>query len=146
MFKLQRSQEKQGWWVLTDINKGIVILFEEGKFNSTQKITYLEDVEPSPTAIAKDLRIMADWLAQNHYHLAVANPQQDFDREYHRKVVGDRLRQLRLSKKLTIDDVSQATGIHRTNISKIENGRYAFTIDVVNQLLNLYGAKLNFEN
>ena len=145
MFKLQRSQEKQGWWVLTDTNKGIVILFEEGKFNSTQKITYLEDVEPSPTAIAKDLRIMADWLAQNHY-LAVANPQPTFDREYHRKAVGDRLRQLRLSKKLTIDDVSQATGIHRTNISKIENGRYAFTIDVVNQLLNLYGAKLNFEN
>lgn len=146
MFKLQRSQEKQGWWVLTDINKGIVILFEEGKFNSTQKITYLEDVEPNPTAIAKDLRMMADWLAQNHYHLAVANPQQDFDRENQRKVVGDRLRQLRQSKHLTIDEVAEATGIHRTNISKIENGRYAFTIDVVNQLLNLYGAKLNFEN
>lgn len=69
-----------------------------------------------------------------------------FDREYHRKEVGDRLRQLRLSKHLTIDEVAQATGIHRTNISKIENGRYAFTIDAVNQLLNLYGAKLNFEN
>ena len=146
MFKLQRSQEKQGWWVLTDTNKGIVILFEEGKFNSTQKITYLNDIEINPTAIAKDLRIMADWLAQNYYHLAVANPQPTFDRAYHRKVVGDRLRRLRQSKHLTIDEVAEATGIHRTNISKIENGRYAFTIDVVNQLLNLYGAKLNFEN
>lgn len=141
---IQHSKDRANWLVLTDTKKGIVILFEEGKFNETQKITYLNDVEINPTTIAHDLRLMADWLAQNHYHLAVANTQQGFDREYHRKVVGDRLRKLRLSKNLTIDDVAEATGIHRTNVSKIENGRYAFTIDALNQLLNLYDCNMDF--
>jgi DNA-binding XRE family transcriptional regulator len=141
---IQHSQDRANWWVLTDTKKGIVILFEEGKFNETQKITYLNDIEINPTTIAHDLRLMADWLAQNHYHLAVANTQQGFDREYHRKVVGDKLRQLRNSKNLTITDVAKATGIHATNISKIENGKYGFTIDAINQLLSVYGCDIDF--
>ena len=50
-YKLQHSQDRANWWVLTDTKKGIVILFEEGKFNETQKITYLNDVEINPTTI-----------------------------------------------------------------------------------------------
>lgn len=144
-FLLQRSTQQENWWVLTDTRKGIVIKFEQGKFNKTQQITYLEDIELNPTAIAHDLRIMADWLAQYYYHLAVENPQPSFDREYHRKMIGVRLRELRNANRMTIDDVAEATGIHRTNISKIENGKYGFTIDVVNQLANLYGYKVIFE-
>lgn len=143
-FILQKSKERENGWVLTDTLNEIVIQFEEGKFNSTQKITYLNDVEINPTTIAHDLRLMADWLMQNHYHLAIANTQQGFDREYHRKVVGDKLRQLRNSKNLTITDVAKATGIHATNISKIENGKYGFTIDAINQLLSVYGCDIDF--
>ena len=56
---IQHSKERENWLVLTDTKKGIVILFEEGKFNETQKITYLNDVEINPTTIAHDLRLMA---------------------------------------------------------------------------------------
>lgn len=45
---------------------------------------------------------------------------------------------------LTITDVAKATGIHATNISKIENGKYGFTIDAINQLLSVYGCDIDF--
>ena len=75
-FKLEKSHLKDGWWVLTDTENLVVITFEEGRFNETQKITKLEGDEnyTSMTDVMAQVRIireMSDWLAVNHYKIAM---------------------------------------------------------------------------
>lgn len=64
---VQESKTKQGWWVCTDTEHGLVCKFEEHKFNDTQRFTFLED-NPHPKAlqIARLMREMGDWLGENH--------------------------------------------------------------------------------
>ena len=38
-YLLQASTERENWFVATDTEAGIVIRFEKGKFNDTQKVT-----------------------------------------------------------------------------------------------------------
>lgn len=54
-------------WVLTDTEHGVVVTFEEGRFNDTQKVTVLEDVsKPSPIEFARIMGEMADWAIKYH--------------------------------------------------------------------------------
>lgn len=75
-FRLEKSQLTKGWWVLTDTVNLVVITFEEGRFNKTQKITQLEGGEnyTSMNDVMTQVRIireMSDWLAINHYKIAM---------------------------------------------------------------------------
>ena len=75
-FRIEKSQLKDGWWVLTDTVNLVVITFEEGKFNETQRITQLEggDNYTSMNDVMAQIRVireMSDWLAQNHYKIAM---------------------------------------------------------------------------
>lgn len=66
-FILQPSQEKENWWVLADTENQIVVRFENKRFNETQQVTMLEDVEtPNPLVIARMMREIGDYLALNH--------------------------------------------------------------------------------
>lgn len=66
-FIIQPSQEKENWWVLTDTENQIVVRFENKRFNQTQQVTMLEDVEtPNPLVIARMMREIGDYLAINH--------------------------------------------------------------------------------
>lgn len=42
-FKLERSNDLSGWWVITDIENLIIVRFKECAFNETQKVTPLDD-------------------------------------------------------------------------------------------------------
>ena len=75
-FRLERSQLTKGWWVLTDTVNLVVITFEEGRFNETQKITQIEGGEKYTSmndvmAQVRIIREMSDWLAINHYKIAM---------------------------------------------------------------------------
>lgn len=66
-FIIQPSQEQENWWVLTDTENQIVVRFEDKRFNQTQQVTMLEDVEtPNPLVIARMMREIGDYLAINH--------------------------------------------------------------------------------
>jgi hypothetical protein len=66
-FIIQPSQEQENWWVLTDTENQIVVRFENKRFNQTQQVTMLEDVEtPNPLVIARMMREIGDYLAINH--------------------------------------------------------------------------------
>lgn len=70
-FILQKSKEKENWWVFTDTLHEIVIKFEEGKFNSTQKVTTLNDIDnPDVMQLARVMGEMGEWLANNHRDIA----------------------------------------------------------------------------
>jgi hypothetical protein len=67
-FIIQEAKQKPDAYVCTDTENGIVCQFDAHKFNDTQKFTFLEDVtQPDALAIARLMREMGDWLAQNHY-------------------------------------------------------------------------------
>lgn len=71
-FILQKSTQQQGWWVLTDKENGIVIRFEENKFNDTQQVTNLEDfTEEQLLRLPTIMREIGDWLATHHYNTAM---------------------------------------------------------------------------
>jgi len=64
-YRIERSATTDKW-VLTDTQNMIVVTWEDGRFNATQKITFLEDVEPNPLAIARLMREIGDYLAEHH--------------------------------------------------------------------------------
>lgn len=68
-YLLQRSKEQNNWYVATDTLAGIVVKFEKGKFNETQKATMLEDLNfhsDTPTRLATAMKELAEWLIENH--------------------------------------------------------------------------------
>ena len=68
-YLLQASTERENWFVATDTEAGIVIRFEKGKFNETQKVTLLDDVEYNErvaTNLAVAIRQLTDWIVENH--------------------------------------------------------------------------------
>lgn len=68
-FTLEKS-EKEGYWIATHKMANIVVEFEQGKFNDTQKVLNIHDFSPSQyTKIPTYMRQLGDWLAQNYSHL-----------------------------------------------------------------------------
>ena len=62
-----QSSTQPNSWVLTDTENGVVIVFEDGRFNETQKVTMLEDAPKlSPTDLAQILRKLGKWGARHH--------------------------------------------------------------------------------
>lgn len=67
-YTIQESKEP-GWWVVTDTENLVVLKFQEHKFNETQMATMLEDCQLTALQLARIMREMADWVAQNHINL-----------------------------------------------------------------------------
>lgn len=66
-YLLQPSSTRPNGWVLTDTEHGIVLTFEDGRFNDTQKVTVLDDMpNPSPADLARIMSKMGDWAARHH--------------------------------------------------------------------------------
>lgn len=58
---MQKSNTQPNGWVLTDTEEGIVVRFEDGKYNETQKVTIIDD-KPNPSAaeLARVMREMGE--------------------------------------------------------------------------------------
>lgn len=69
-FILQPSAEKPNYFLITDQDNGIIIEFQKGKFNETQKITELNDLNPNDfMKIARIMREIGEYIFQEHKHL-----------------------------------------------------------------------------
>jgi hypothetical protein len=65
-----QPSEKLNHFVVTDQVNKIVVIFEKGKYNDTQKIETLEDFSNANFMnMAKYMREIGDWLVNNHYNL-----------------------------------------------------------------------------
>lgn len=78
-FKLEKSKETFGWWVLTDTDNLVVIRFEEHQYNETQKVYLLKESEmiSSPDIEAKLARIMremGEYMYTHWYSIAMPTP------------------------------------------------------------------------
>ena len=66
-FILQPS-EVPGKFVCTDTENKIVLVFEKGKFNDSQKVEFLEDFKGDDfMKVATYMREIGDWLVANHH-------------------------------------------------------------------------------
>ncbi len=74
-YKLEHSSTRPNGWVLTDTENGIVITFDNRKYNETQTVTFLADnpLEGGKTAhdIAHMLQEMGQWLYDHHVGTAL---------------------------------------------------------------------------
>lgn len=62
----------------------------------------------------------------------------------HREEVGRELAKLRKERGLTQEQLSELTGLDRTNIAKIENGKYNVSIDILSRVTDALGCKIDF--
>lgn len=65
-YDFRPSQEREGWYVVTDKKDLVVVIFEKGRFNETQRITRPDDTLPDPLTAASGLRAIADYLKVYH--------------------------------------------------------------------------------
>jgi hypothetical protein len=73
-FLLEPSAEHPNHWVLTDKKHGVVCVFEDKKFNDTQKFTMLNNTHVDKNTacrLASILNEMASWLLANHSEKAL---------------------------------------------------------------------------
>lgn len=59
-----------------------------------------------------------------------AKPKEDFFQEQRQKI-GDSIRVFREEKEYSQDDLAEIMDVNRSTISKIENGKFAITIDYI---------------
>lgn len=62
--------------------------------------------------------------------MAKKKPEQKYFQSY-REQIGDSIRVFREEKELSQDDLAGAMEVSRSTISKIENGKFAITIDYI---------------
>ena len=65
-YDFQPSKEREGWYVVTDKKDLVVVIFEKGRFNETQRITRLDDTLPDPLTAASGLKAIVDYLHLYH--------------------------------------------------------------------------------
>lgn len=65
-YDFQPSKEREGWYVVTDKKDLVVVIFEKGRFNETQRITRLDDTLPDPLTATSGLKAIADYLRIYH--------------------------------------------------------------------------------
>ena len=63
---IQKSSTHPNGWVLTDKEHGIVVTFEDGLFNETQKVTLLEDVHLTANQLAHIMQEIGQWATRHH--------------------------------------------------------------------------------
>ena len=60
----------------------------------------------------------------------------------HRQIIGKRIAELRAEKKLSLQELSDKSGVTKANISRIENGKYNAGIDVLTKLADALNTKI----
>jgi transcriptional regulator with XRE-family HTH domain len=63
----------------------------------------------------------------------------------YREEIGSELQTLRVQKGLTVRELAEASGVHYSNIAKIENGKYNVSVDILGKVADALGYKLAFE-
>lgn len=70
-FLLQKSKDN-GYWVITDTIRNIVVKFKEHEFNNTQKCTYLYDTKKiDALEFASALREIGEYLMLNYSNITI---------------------------------------------------------------------------
>ena len=64
-FIIQKSSTQPKGWVLTDTENKVVITFQDGQFNESQKVTLLEDSTATAEELARIVGAMGEWVTSS---------------------------------------------------------------------------------
>lgn len=67
------------------------------------------------------------------------------EKEEWRKKIGEKVRQRRESLGMTQVELSERSGLNRTNISKIEGGRYNVSVDLLGRIAEALGCGIELK-
>lgn len=65
-YVIQKSSTRPNGWVLTDKVNSVVVTFDDGAYNETQKVTLLEDARLSVDELADIMEELGEWVAKHH--------------------------------------------------------------------------------
>lgn len=143
-FKLQKSESLPDWWVLTDIENMIVVRWEHGKFNDTQKVSPIEDADlfaKFGNNIAQELaRIMAeiaDYLRDFHYEKVFELND--------RQRLGAKIMALRNERGYSIRTLAELCDVNKATIVNIEQGKFSPRFEIVEKICHVLGAKIEIK-
>ena len=68
-----------------------------------------------------------------------------YEQELHLEVLGDMIKQVRIERKLTQEQLGKLIGVQKAQISKLENTTSNVTIDTILRVFNALKAKLKFK-
>lgn len=71
---IQQSSTCSNKWVLTDMKNGVVITFEDGNYNETQKVTMLDDTHLTANELAKIMQELGEWVVKYHSSKCFSQP------------------------------------------------------------------------
>lgn len=82
-FRLEKSQDLPGWWVLADTENLVVLKFKEHEFNESQQVTFIDEDKSvieklGAQGIAEVLREMGDYMFTHWYSIALPTPVFEF--------------------------------------------------------------------
>lgn len=64
-FAVTNITNKEGWYVVVDLDNRVKVEFKKGKFNEIQKVEYYGKETPDPLTLATALREIGDFLQSN---------------------------------------------------------------------------------
>lgn len=67
-----------------------------------------------------------------------------YEQELHAEVLGDIIKQVRLQRHLTQEQLGKLIGVQKAQISKLENNTTNVTLDTILRVFNALKAKLSF--
>lgn len=143
-FKLQKSESLPNWWVLTDLENMIVVRWQQGKFNETQKVSPIEDADlfaKFGNNIAQELaRIMAeiaDYLRGYHYEKVFELND--------RQRLGAKIMALRNERGYSIRALAELCDVNKATIVNIEQGRFSPRFEIVEKICHVLGVKIEIK-
>lgn len=133
---VQQSEMIPNGWVCTDTKNGIVLSWEEGLFNETLKITFLEEVAPDASLIARLMREAGEYLAANHSDKL-------FEKKKHlRKTLCRAIKEERERQGIPQVEIASVMGMHQSNYARFESGRFSPHIDTFSKALDYLGLEV----
>lgn len=138
-FVLSPSQEREGWVVAADRKTNMVFIFMEGAFRESVEYKPLDDMTPLDAAAA--MRELGDWMRL--YHADMLEERGEASRYINRKRIGQLIADARRKQGLTLRELAERSGVSYQNITKIENGKYNVSIDILGKLCRALDLKID---
>lgn len=126
------------WWVLTDTENGVVLKFEQHKFNETQEVTILEDKEMSPNIaqnLASILQDFGQWMWENAYYIGAPL---DDTRAWCSVMIRRAMEETDTSK----EELALKSGFRERNIEKVLDGEFTLKVYDFVRLLSAMGKRI----
>ncbi len=132
--------EREGWIIASDCMTGMVFEFMVGVYPDS--VEYLPPEGMTPLDAATAVRELGDWLKL--YHADLLDDRDERSRYANRVRIGSLIATARKTQGLSVRDLAEICGVSYQNITKIENGKYNVSIDILNKICKALGLKIDF--